>query len=143
MTKDEEYCEECGDAEFDADGNETHADEDEYDHDFEYEEEDEGTTLDDVKEFADTVKSLAEAGKSVKELTKPSITSHINLDSDRFKQKRFEVPPPYNPHDYKMSEHPDKKAERRHKENLKWTKIGIGVGAIVAVILGTVAIIFN
>jgi len=36
--EDEEYCAKCGYAEFDEDGNETHADKDEYDHDFEYEE---------------------------------------------------------------------------------------------------------
>ena len=50
---DEEYCVECGDAEFDEEGNETHADEEEYDHDFELEEE--SSTLQDVKEGLDVI----------------------------------------------------------------------------------------
>jgi len=140
---DEEYCAKCGYSEFNDDGTESHADEKEYDHDFEYEEEDEGTTLEDVKEFADTVKSLAEAGKAVKEVLQPSKINPLELTSDRFK-----VPPPIEKVrdlkiDLKLPEHPDTKAEKRHNETMKWTKIGIVVGAVVAIILGTVAIIFS
>jgi len=83
MTDDEvEYCAECGEPEFDEDGYETHLDEDEYDHDFEYEEE--VSPLEDIKEIADTVKSLAEAGKAVKELTQPSKIDPSELNSNRF-----------------------------------------------------------
>ena len=135
---DEEYCAKCEDAEYDEDGNETHLDEDEYDHDFEYEEE--PTTLEDVKEFADTVKSLAEAGKAVKEVLQPSKIVSSELTSDRFKQKRIDVPPPKTKvSDLEIAEHPDAKAEKRHKEIMKWTKIGF----IVATALTIAAIVFN
>ena len=140
MTDEDEYCAKCGDSEYDEDGNETHLDEEEYDHDFEYEEE--STTLEDVKEFADTVKSLAEAGKAVKEALQTSKIDPSELRSDRFKN-----PPPrisdFKMPDFELAPHPDAKAEKRHKETIKWTKIGISVGAIVAIILGIVLIIFN
>ena len=137
MTDEDEYCAKCGDAEFDEDGSETHADDEEYDHDFEYEEE--STTLEDVKEFADTVKSLAEAGKAVKEVLQPSKIDHPELNPNKFKY----IPPTPKISDLKLPEHSDVKAEKRHKENLKWTKIGIGAGAVVAIILGITAIIIN
>jgi len=132
MTDDEvEYCSECGEPEFDEDGNETHADEEEYDHDFEYEEE--PTTLEDVKEFADTVKSIAEAGKAVKELTQPSKIDPSELTADRFK-----IPPPIDKMpDLEIAEHSDVKAEKRHKQIIK---LGI-IGIIVAALLGIVALI--
>jgi len=135
MSDDEEYCAKCGDSEYDEDGNETHLDEDEYDHDFEYEEEvEEPVTLADVKEGLDVLdKGIDVWNKLTNKPNQPS------LDPNKFKY----VPPPPKISDLKLPEHPDKKAEKRHKENLKWTKIGIGVGAIVAIILGTVAIIFN
>jgi len=140
MTDDEvEYCAECGEPEFDEDGYKTHLDEDEYDHDFEPEE---VTTLEDVKEFADTVKSLVEAGKAVKEVLQPPKIDPSELRSDRFKN------PPPKISDFKMPEiniiaSPEAKAEKRHRENIKLTKIGIVVGAVVTIILGTLAIILN
>jgi len=70
-----ENCAECGDPEFDKDGNETHADEDEYDHDFVYEEEEEednGLTLDDVKDVADTASSVFKAVKAFKDISDDS-----------------------------------------------------------------------
>ena len=137
---DDEYCAKCGDSEYDEDGNETHADEEEYDHDFEYEEE--PTTLEDVKEFADTVKSLAEAGKAVKEVLQPSKIDPSQLRSDRFKNpppkiSNFEMP------EINIIPSPEAKAEKRHRENIKLTKISIVIGAVVAIILGTLAIILN
>ena len=126
MTEDDEYCAKCGDSEYDEDGNETHADEEEYDHDFEYE--DEPTTLEDVKEFADTVKSLAEAGKAVKEVLQPS-----KIDPSELTVNRFKVPtPPINKiPDLEITEHPDAKAEKSHKQMMK---LGI-MGIIVAKLL--------
>jgi len=137
MTDDDvEYCAKCGDAEFNEDGTESHADEKEYDHDFEPEE---PTTLEDVKEFADTVKTIAEAGKAIKELTQPS-----KIDPSELNPNRFKIPPPIaKVPDLEIAEHPDAKAEKRHKENIKLQKIAIITGAIVATILGIVAIIFN
>ena len=132
MTDDDvEYCAKCGDAEFDEDGNETHTDEEEYGHDFEPEE---PTTLEDVKEFADTVKSLAEAGKAVKELTQPS-----KIDPSELTVNRFKVPPPpiNKIPDLEIAEHPDAKAEKRHKQMMK---LGI-IGIIVATLLGIAALI--
>jgi len=138
MTDDEvECCAECGEPEFDEDGYETHLDEDEYDHDFEYEEE--VSPLEDIKEIADTVKSLAEAGKAVKEVLQPS-----KIDPSELTANRFKVPPPIaKVPDLEIAERPDVKIERRHKENIKWIKIGIVAGAVVTIILGTVAIFFN
>jgi len=123
---DVEYCAKCGDAEFDEKGDETHADEEEYDHDFEPEEE--STTLEDIKDLADTVKSIAEAGSAVKKLTQPSKIDHSELNPNRFK-----VPPPkFKFPDLGVLEHPDAKTEKRHRETIRWAKIGI----IVAVALG-------
>ena len=129
---DDEYCAKCGDSEYDEDGNETHLDEEEYDHDFEYEEE--PTTLEDVKEFADTVKSLAEAGKAVKEVLQPS-----KIDPSELTVNRFKVPPPpiNKIPDLEITEHPDAKAEKRHKQMMK---LGI-IGIIVATLLGITALI--
>ncbi|PBO84994.1 MAG: hypothetical protein COA77_06385 [Thaumarchaeota archaeon] len=128
MTEDED-CAECGDPEFDKDGNETHLDEEEYDHDFEAEE---PTTLEDVKEFADTVKSLVEAGKAVKELTRPSKINYSEPSIDRFKTTESKVS------DFKISDikitHPEEESKKRHKETIKWAKIGIAVGAIIGII---------
>jgi len=117
---DDEYCSVCGDPKFDEDGFETHEDEEEYDHDFEPEE---PTTLEDVKEFADTVKSLAEAGKAVKEVLQPS---------EKYKQEEFVRPPPKGK--FIEGQHSDPKSIQRHKETIKWTKIGITVGAIIGII---------
>ena len=128
-----EYCAKCGDAEFDEDRNETHADEEEYDHDFEPEEE--STTLDDIKDLADTVKSIAEAGSAVKKLTQPSKTDNLELDPNKFKAP----PPKFKMPDLGVLEHPDARTEKRHKEAIKWAKIAIIVGAAV----GIIAIIFN
>jgi len=132
MTDDEvEYCAECGEPEFDEDGYETHLDEDEYDHDFEYEEE--VSPLEDIKEIADTVKSLAEAGKAVKELTQPS-----KIDPSELTVNRFKVPPPIDKvPDLEINEHPDVKTEKRHKQMMK---LGI-IGIIVATLLGIAALI--
>jgi len=131
---DDENCSICGDPEFDEDGNETHLDEEEYDHDFEPEE---VTTLEDVKEFADTVKSLAEAGKAVKELTQPS-----KIDPSELTVNRFKIPTIDKMPDLEIAEHPDVRIEKRHKEIIKWIKIGTVV-AIVTIIVGITAIIFN
>ena len=129
---DDEYCAKCGDSEYDEDGNETHLDEEEYDHDFEYEEE--PTTLEDVKEFADTVKSLAEAGKAVKEVLQPSKIDPSELNVNRFKNPE----PPIDAYpDLEITEHPDAKAEKRHKQMMK---LGI-IGIIVATLLGITALI--
>ena len=129
---DDEYCAKCGDSEYDEDGNETHLDEEEYDHDFEYEEE--PTTLEDVKEFADTVKSLAEAGKAVKEVLQPSKIDPSELNVNRFKNPE----PPIDAYpDLEITEHPDAKAEKRYKQTMK---LGI-IGIIVATLLGIAALI--
>jgi len=127
-----EYCAECGDAEFDEDGEETHTSED-YDHDFEPEEE--STTLEDIKDLADTVKSIAEAGSAVKKLTEPSKIDHVELDPDKFKAS----PPKFKMPDLGVLEHPDAKAEKRHKETIKWAKIAIVIGGAV----GIIAIVVN
>jgi len=123
--EEEEYCAKCGDLEYDDDGNETHADENEYDHDFVYEEEDNGLTLDDVKNVADTVKSIAEAGEAVKKFTKtetsrPSIWEEAGRDPNRTV---------------------DKKQEKRHRDTIKWTKIGIIVAIVLALIFGVPSLI--
>lgn len=63
-----EYCDKCGNPEFDKDGYKTH-DYEPYDHDFVYEdEEEESLTLKDVKDIADTIKSVVEAGKVLKNI---------------------------------------------------------------------------
>jgi len=41
--------------------------------------------------------------------------------------------------DFELAPHPDAKAEKRHKEIMKWTKIGF----IVATALTIAAIVFN
>jgi len=121
---DDEYCAECGDVEFDKDGNETHADEKKYDHDFEYEEdeEEEPLTLKGIKDIADTIKSVVEAGKVLKNIPqippKPSRWEEAGRDT-----------------------HSDKKQEKRHHETIKWTKIGIIVAVIVALIFGIPSLI--
>jgi len=128
---DDEFCSVCGDPEFDEDGNETHLDEEKFDHDFEPEE---VTTLEDVKEFADTVKSLAEAGAAVKKVLQSSKIEPTELKADRFKIP----PPPINKiPDLEIAEHPDAKAEKRHKQMMK---LGI-IGIIVATLLGIAALI--
>jgi len=127
-----EYCSVCGDAEFDEDGEETHVDE-EYDHDFRPEEG--ASPLEDIKDLADTVKSIAEAGSAVKKFTKSSKIDHFELNPNR-----FNVPPPTDKFpDLEIAEHPDVKAEKRHKETIKWVKIAI----IAGIVVGIVAIIFN
>jgi len=131
---DVEYCAKCGYAEFNEDGTESHADDEEYDHDFEPEEE-ESNLLEDIKDLADTVKSVADAGVAVKKLTE----EHPELTANRFKIE----PPKFKMPDFELAPHPDVKVERRHKENIKWIKIGIVAGAVVTIILGTVAIFFN
>lgn len=117
-----EYCAKCGNPEFDKDGYKTH-DYEPYDHDFEYEEEEEEPiTLRDVKDLADTVKSIAEAGKVLKNIPeippRPTIWEEAGRDV-----------------------HSDKKQEKRHHETIKWTKIGIIVAVIVALIFGVPGLI--
>ncbi len=136
MPEKDEFCEECGEHE---DGCECEEYCDECDNlmdDCECEEE--SSFLEDIKNLADTVKSVAEDGKSVKKLIKSS--DHIDLNPDKFKQKRFEIPlPQEKPLDLEIMEHPDAKAARRHKQNLK---LGI-IGIIIASALGIIAIIFK
>jgi len=133
MPEDEEYCAKCGDSEFDEDGNETHLDEEEYDHDFEPEE-DESITLEDVKEGLDVLDKGIDVWNKL--TNKPD---HPELNPNKFKY----IPPSPKISDLKLTENTDAKVEKRHKETIKWTKIGIGVGAIVAIILGITAIIIN
>ena len=105
------------------------------DHDFEYEEED-STTLQDLKEGL----NVLDKGIDVwNKLTRPS-----KIDPSELTSNRFKVPPPIaKVRDLEIAEHPDVKVERRHKENVKWIKIGIVAGAVVTIILGTAAIFFN
>ena len=149
MTDDDvEYCAKCGYSEFNDDGTESHADEKEYDHDFEYEEEDEGTTLEDVNNFLDTANKGLDFYNKLKKQTQPTqpettpenVIAHLEVGrmSEEYRRKE-----PAKQEDLKLKNQSDAKIEKRHKETMKWTKIGIGVGAIVAVILGIVAIIFN
>ena len=66
-----EYCAECGDAEFDEDGYETHADEEEYDHDFKPEEE--GPTLQDVKDGLDVLDKGIDVWNKLKKPDNPEL----------------------------------------------------------------------
>lgn len=126
---DDEYCAKCGDSEFDEDGNETHADEEEYDHDFEYEEK--SVTLEDVKEGLDVLDKGIDVWNK---LTRPS-----KIDPSELNPNRFKAPPPIDKvPDLEIAEHPDVKAEKRHKQIIK---LGI-IAIIVAAIIGIVAI-FN
>lgn len=125
MTEDneEEFCSVCGDSEFDEDGKETHADEKKYDHDFEYEEEEEEPlTLRNVKDIADTIKSVVEAGKVLKNIPqippKPSRWEESGRDTQS-----------------------DTKQEKRHHETIKWTKITIIVAVALALIFGIPSLI--
>jgi len=77
-----EYCSICGDPEFDEDGEETHVDE-EHDHDFKPDEE--ASPLEDIKDLADTVKSIADAGSAVKKFAKSSKIDYSELNANRFK----------------------------------------------------------
>ena len=129
MTDDEEYCAKCGYAKFNEDGTESHADEKEYDHDFEPEEDD-GLTLQDIDKGLDVLDKGIDVWNKI---TKSELSAN-----------RFKVPPPIaKVPDLEIAEHPDVKVERRHKENVKWIKIGIVAGAVVTIILGTAAIFFN
>lgn len=132
---DVEYCEKCGYAEYDEDGNETHADKEEYDHDFEIEEE--SSFLEGVKDLADTVKSVAEAGSAIKKFNEPSRTDYPELNPNKFKVSRpkFKIP------DLGPIEHPDAKAEKRHEKTIKWTKIGIIVAIALSLLFGIPALI--
>ena len=126
---DDEYCAKCGDSEFDEDGNETHADEEEYVHDFEYEEK--SVTLEDVKEGLDVLDKGIDVWNK---LTRPS-----KIDPSELNPNRFKAPPPIDKvPDLEIAEHPDVKAEKRHKQIIK---LGI-IAIIVAAIIGIVAI-FN
>jgi len=125
MTEDdeEEFCAVCGDSEFDDEGYETHTDEKKYDHDFEYEEdeEEEPLTLKDVKDLADAAKSIAEAGKVLKNIPqippKPSRWEESGRDTQS-----------------------DTNHEKRHREAIKWVKISIAVGIVLALIFGIPAL---
>jgi len=145
---DVEYCAECGDPEFDEDGNETHADEDEYDHDFEPEsdEEDEGLTLDDVKKGADTLASVAKAAKAFKDLSddnKPKKEYHETSTPrppapDQRKPGwwgRYVLKPRKEKSDVeKKLDRIEKKIEHGEKrQNRKWY-IGIGIAMGLAII---------
>jgi len=125
MVEDEEICSVCGDPEYDNDGYETHADEEEYGHDFEPKKDD-SLTLQDVKEGLDVLdKGIGIWNK----ITKSELSAN-----------RFKIPPPMDKvPDLEIAEHPDAKAEKRHKEIMKWTKIGF----IVATALTITAIVFN
>ena len=59
----------------------------------------------------------------------------VDLNPDKFKvpPRKFIIP------DFTIAEHPDVKAEKRHKEAIKWAKIAI----IVAAVVGIIAIVFN
>jgi len=120
---DYEYCAKCGDAEFDDNGKETHADEEEYDHDFVYEDdEEEPLTLKGIKDIADTIKSVAEAGKVLKNIP--------------------EIPPkPSRWEESGRDTQSDTKHEKRHREAIKWVKISIAVGIVLALIFGIPSLI--
>jgi len=123
---DEEYCAKCGYAKFNEDGTESHADEKEYDHDFEPEEDD-GLTLQDIDKGLDVLDKGIDVWNKI---TKSELSAN-----------RFKVPPPPIDKipDLEIAEPPDAKAEKRHKEIMKWTKIGF----IVATALTIAAIVFN
>ena len=132
MTDDDiEYCAECGEPEFDEDGYETHLDEEEYDHDFEYKEK--SVTLSDVKEGLDVLDKGIDVWNK---LTRPSKIDPSQLRSDRFKDPKQTIDKYPG---IEIAENPDAKAEKRHKEIMKWTKIGF----IVATTLTITVIIFN
>ena len=121
---DEEYCAKCGDSEYDEDGNETHLDEEEYDHDFEPEEDD-SLTLQDIDKGLDVLDKGIDVWNKI---------SKSELSANRFKVP----PPPINKiPDLEIAEHPDAKAEKRHKQMMK---LGI-IGIIVATLLGIAALI--
>lgn len=134
MPDDEEYCANCGYAKYDEDGNETHLDEDEYDHDFESEEE--STTLEDINNLLDTANKGLDFYNKIKKQSEPS---RLELNPNK-----FNTTSPQPESFFRKSLDPlDAKEDKRHKETIKWTKIGIFAGAIVATILGVTAIIFG
>jgi len=114
---DEEYCAKCGYSKFNEDGTESHADEKEYDHDFEPEEDD-GLTLQDIDKGLDVLDKGIDVWNKI---TKSELSAN-----------RFKVPPPIEKvRDLEINEHPDVKAEKRHKQMMK---LGI-IGIIVATLL--------
>ena len=138
---DEEECAECGDPEFDKDGNETHADEEKYDHDFEPEEE--KLTLDDVKEVADTASSVFKAVKAFKDITDDSKSYHETSTPrpPAPEQKRpgvwgrYILRPIKSKSETNVRLHRiEKKIDRGSKhQNLKWY-VGIGIAVVLTII---------
>ena len=117
-----EYCDKCGNPEFDKDGYKTH-DYEPYDHDFVYEEEEEEpVTLKGIKNIADTIKSVVEAGKVLKNIPE------IPPKPSRWEESGRDV-------------QSDTKHEKRHHETIKWTKITIIVAIVLALIFGIPSLI--
>jgi len=132
---DEEYCEVCGKHEDDCDCEEYCDNCDKPIDDCECEEDD-GPILQDIDKGLDVLNKGIDVWNK---LTRPSKIDPSELNADRFK-----VPPPIDKiPDLELGELPDVKVEKRHKENIKLQKIAIITGAVVAIILGIVAIIFN
>jgi len=137
---DVEYCAECRDPEFDKDGKETHADEDEYDHDFVYEKDeeegDDGLTLDDVKNVADTIKSIAEAGEAVKKVTKTETPRppHDEPHYTPWLWDALKIPRKRSVEEEKL-DRIEKKIDRSEKSQLKKWIWGIGITVVIGIII--------
>jgi len=151
---DMEYCAKCGDPEYDKDGDSSH-DYEPYDHDFVYEKEedeaDEGqSTLEQVGEFADTVKKLAEAGKAIKKFTKtetprPS-SSFVNdssypgfIESPQRPSRWTEAGRDSNAEVKKKLD----RLEEHHKKGSRNAKTYLGVTIVVGIILTIIALSFS
>ena len=140
---DDEYCAVCEDPEFGEDGKETHADEDEYDHDFVYEKDeeegDEGLTLDDVKNVADTIKSIAEAGEAVKKVTKTETPRPLHDEPHHtpWLWDALKIPRKKSIEEDKLDRIGEKIDKSEKHQNRKWY-IGIGFGILVAIIIALV-----
>jgi len=125
--EDEEYCDECGELEDDCEC------------------EEESTSMNDV---LDGVKKGLDLVKTYKEITQPNSPNEImkRVETERmsnYLQEGYERQQRISKTNIQQQTEKNEKEERRHKENLKWTKIGICVAAMVATILGVTAIIFN
>lgn len=131
---DDEYCAVCEDPEFDEDGKETHADEDEYDHDFVYEKDD-GLTLDDVKNVADTIKSIAEAGEAVKKVTKTETPRPPHDEPHHTPWLWDALKIPRKKSEEEKLDRIEKKIDRSEKSQLKKWIWGIGITVIIGIII--------
>lgn len=146
MTDSDEECAECGDPEFDEDGNETHADEEKYDHDFEPEEK---LTLDDVKKGADTASSIFKAVKAFKDMSDDSKGYHQTSTPrpPHDEQKRPGVWGRYvlklrNPKSEVTKSKVEEKLDKIEKkidysakhQNRKWY-VGLAIGVFVAIMI--------